>query len=194
MAQPIPETHVITDAAVMWVLAGPARLEVLDAAGALGACSAGEIAQMTGRSRTSLYPHIERLVAAGLLIESGTRPAGKRREQLYRAVARQVNTRHDGADPDNTAYHAAYGNAVCRLLARLHERATRHPQARPRGPARDTHCGAQTVWVDDATLAELNEHISRIWEISRQSQPGRGKRLVQVGVVLAPVRRHEEPD
>lgn len=191
MPDRMPESHLITDARTMWVLASPARLEILDAACALGECSAGDIAEMTGRSRTSLYPHIEQLVGAGLLIEGATRPSGKRHEQLYRPIARQVNTRHDSTDPDNVAYHVAYGNAVCRLLARLIERGTRHPDANPRGPARDTHCGAQTAWVDEETLAEVNEHINRLWEICRQSQPGEGKRLVQLGVVLAPARRRE---
>ncbi len=188
----VPEYHIVTDPAVMWVLAAPARLEVLDAACALGVCSAGDIAQMTGRSRTSLYPHLEQLVGAGLLIEAGTRPTGKRQEQLYRPVARQINFRHNAADPDNVAYHAAYGKTICRLLARLHEKATRHPDIVPRGPHRDTHCGSQTAWVDDETLAEINQHINRVWELCRNSEPGRGKRLMQIGIVTAPVRRNED--
>lgn len=191
MKPTVPEYHVVTDPKIMWVLSAPARLEVLDAVCVLGLCSAGEIAGMTGRSRTSLYPHLEQLVAAGLLVEAGTRMAGKRQEQLYRPVARQINFRHNSQDPDNVAYHAAYGKTICRLLARLHEKATRHPDISPRGPHRDTHCGSQTAWVDDDTLAEINTHINRIWEICRHSEPGEGKRLIQIGVVTAPVRRNE---
>jgi hypothetical protein len=187
-----PEYHVVTDPQVMWALTTPARLEILDAACVLGVCSAGDIAGMTGRSRTSLYPHIEHLLAAGLLLDAGTRPTGKRTEQLYRPVARQINFRHNSQDPENVAYHATYGKVICRLLARLHEKATNHPEIVPRGPHRDTHCGAQTAWVDDRTLAEINEHINRIWELCRQSEPGEGKRLLQIGVVTAPVRRNED--
>ena len=186
-----PEYHVITDAKTMSVLIAPARLEILDAACVLGVCSAGDIAEMTGRSRTSLYPHIEQLLNAGLLLDAGTRPAGNRYEQLYRPVARQINMRHDSSDPDNVANHVAYGRSICRQLARVFERATRHPDIRPRGPHRDTHCGAQTAWVDDDTLAEINQHINRIWELCRHSEPAVGKRLVQIGVVVGPVRRNE---
>lgn len=185
-----PEYHVITDAKTMAVLIAPARLEILDAACVLGVCSAGDIAEMTGRSRTSLYPHIEQLLAAGLLLDAGTRPAGNRYEQLYKPVARQINMRHDSSDPENVANHAAYGKSICRQLARVFERATRHPDIRPRGAHRDTHCGAQTAWVDDATLAEINQHINRIWELCRHSEPAAGKRLVQIGVVVGPVRRN----
>lgn len=188
------EYHVITDPKAMWALAAPARLEILDAACVLGVCSAGEIASMTGRSRTSLYPHIETLVGAGLLLDAGTRPAGKRYEQLYRPVARQINFRHNSKDAENVAFHAAYGKTICRLLSRLHEKATSHPDIRPRGEHRDTHCGAQTAWVDDATLAEINTHINRIWELCRNSEPGEGKRLLQIGVVTAPVRRNDNAE
>ncbi len=187
-----PETHLITDAGIMMVLSSPARLEILEAACALGTCSAGEIAEMTGRSRTSLYPHIEQLVGAGLLIDAGTRPSGKRQEQLYRPIARQVNTRHDADDPSVVEYHVAYGKAACRMLSRVFESAIKNPDAVTRGPKRDTHCGAQTVWADDATLAEINRHLDRVWELCSKSQPGEGRRLVQVGMVLGPASRGKD--
>ncbi len=84
--------HVIYDSQEMWVLSSPIRVDVLNAACALGECSVAEIADRTGRTRTSLYPHIEQLVEAGLLIEGETRLAGKRYEQLYTPIARNVGT------------------------------------------------------------------------------------------------------
>lgn len=191
MASTVPEYHVITDPKIMWVLSAPARLDILDAACVLEVCSVGEIANMTGRSRTSLYPHIEHLLRAGLLLEAGTRQSGKRQEQLFKPVARQINFRHNSKDPENVEYHAAYGKTICRMLARLYEKATRHPEIVPRGTLRDTHCGSQAAWVNDETLTEINQHINRIWELCRNSEPGEGKRLIQIGIVTAPVRRHE---
>lgn len=187
--KPIKDTHVIYNAQEMWVLASPIRVEVLNAACALEECSVADIAAITGRSRTSLYPHIEMLLGAGLIIESGQRLAGKRYEQLYRPIARSVVTRHNSKDPDNVAYHQAYGNAVGRTMARLHQRATASPDAVVRGPGRDTHAGIYSVWVDDESLAEVNAMLERIWEICEQSHPGDGRRLVNVGVFLAPDRR-----
>jgi DNA-binding transcriptional ArsR family regulator len=194
MTMKTPQMHVITDPRTMWVLAAPARLEILDAACVMGECSAGDIAAMTGRSRTSLYPHIEHLLGAGLLIDAGIRTTGKRPEQFYRPVARQINFRHNSQDSENVAFHAAYGIAVCRLLARLYRQATHHPDIVPRGPQRDTHSGAQTAWVNDDTLAEINTHINRIWELCRNSEPGEGKRLLQIGVVTAPIRRNGDTE
>ena len=190
--KPIKDVHVIYSPEDMWVLASPIRVEVLNAVCALGDCSAGDIALFTGRSRTSLYPHIEQLVEAGLMIESDVRLSGKRYEQIYRPIARSVATKHNGQDPENVAYHQAYGNAVGRLIARLHERATAKPDAVVRGPGRDTHAGITSAWVDDESLEELNELVERIWDICRSSRPEEGKRLVNFGIMLAPDQRKDE--
>ncbi|MDF1809512.1 MAG: helix-turn-helix domain-containing protein [Phycisphaerales bacterium] len=188
--KPLKNLHIIYDPSEMWVLSSPIRVEVLNTVCGLEECSAAQIAAFTGRSRTSLYPHIEQLVEAGLLIESDVRLAGKRYEQLYRPIARTVATKHNSKDPENVAYHQAYGNAVGRLMARLHERATGHPEAVVRGELRDTNAGIHTAWVDDDDLKEINSLIERIWEISRNSEPSENKRLINVGIMIAPDARN----
>jgi DNA-binding transcriptional ArsR family regulator len=190
-SKPTKNLHIIYDPEKMWVLASPIRVEVLNAICALDECSVTEVAAFTGRSRTSLYPHIDQLVEAGLIIEGDARLAGKRYEQLYRPIARTVATKHNSKDPENVAYHQAYGNAVGRLMARLHERATASPNAVVRGPLRDTNAGISTAWVDDGSLEEVNKLVERIWEICRDSRPEEGKRLINIGVMMAPDRRKD---
>ncbi|HCT44819.1 MAG: hypothetical protein CMJ35_02885 [Phycisphaerae bacterium] len=187
--KPIKDLHVIYDADKMWVLASPIRVDVLNAVCSLERCSVADIAAFTGRTRTSLYPHIEQLLEAGLILEDEKRLAGKRYEQLYRPIARSVATKHNIKDPDNVAYHQSYGNAVGRLMARLHERATAQPDSVVRGPNRDTYAGIFSAWVDDESLEEVNEIVDRLWEISQSTHPGEGKRLVNIGVLMAPDRR-----
>ncbi len=187
--KPIKDLHVIYNADKMWVLSSPIRVDVLNAVCALEECSVADIAAFTGRTRTSLYPHIEQLTQAGLILEGEKRLAGKRYEQLYRPIARTVATKHNIKDPDNVAYHQAYGNAVGRLMARVHERATASPDAVVRGPARDTYAGIFSAWVDDQSLEEMNELVERLWDICKESHPGEGKRLVNLGIVMAPDRR-----
>lgn len=184
-----PDIHTISDPDTMWVLSSPARREILKGACALGCCSVSEIADLTGRSRTSLYPHIEQLVEHGLLIDAGTRPSGKRQEQLYRPIARTIKTRHDCDNEGVVKYHIAYGKAVCRQLARLFEHAISRKDAVTRGPNRDTLCSSQTVWVDEASLQEINSLLTRIEEICSRNEPGEGKRLIQIGTVMAPEAR-----
>jgi DNA-binding transcriptional ArsR family regulator len=188
----LKDLHVIYDAKTMWVLASPIRVEVLNAICALEECSVAEIAEFTGRSRTSLYPHIEQLVEAGLIFEGEKRLAGKRYEQLYEPIAGSVATKHNIKDAENVAYHQAYGNAVGRLMARLHERATASPKSVVRGSGRDTHAGLYSAWVDDEQLEEINELLGRLWDICKETHPGEGKRIVNIGVFLAPDRRTRE--
>jgi len=191
--KPIKDLHVIYDAKTMMAIASPTRFEVLNAICALGECSIQEIAAFTGRARTSLYPHVQQLVEAKLVVESEVRLSGKRYEQLYQPIARTVATKHNFKDPENVAYHQAYGNAVARLMARLHERATADPSAVVRGPLRDTNASIQSVWVDDDSLEEINNLIHQIHQICQDSKPdsdSEDKRLVNIGIMLAPDRRN----
>jgi len=75
-------------------------------------------------------------------------------------------------------------------MARLHQRATAQPGAVVRGPQRDTHAGIHGAWVDDESLEEINELVTRLWEICHNSHPAQGKRLINIGVVMAPDQRN----
>ncbi len=190
----IKDFHTIYDAKTMMVIASPTRFEVLNAICALGECSIQEIASYTGRARTSLYPHVQQLVDAKLVVESKVRLSGKRYEQVYQPIARTVATKHNLNDPENIAYHQAYGNAVARLMARLHERATADPDSVVRGPERDTFVSIHSVWVDDESLTKINGLIEQVLEICESSMPDKDstdKRLVNISVILAPDRRAE---
>jgi len=175
---------VVEDIETMQALANPVRWEVLDAVGALGECSAADIAEFTARARTSLYPHIQQLVECGLVYETGTRLMGKRYEQLYRPKATMIGTRIDQDDQDNIDYHISFANALARLLARKHERAAKEPGVQPRSSKRNHHCGGHSVWVDQNQLAKLNAMIEDIWKFCEDSRPGDGKQLMHLGLFL----------
>mgnify|MGYP003630059215 FL=1 len=185
----VKNMHVVYDPQVMWVLSSPIRVEVLGAICAIGSCSVADIADHTGRTRTSLYPHIEQLLEAGLVLEGEVRLSGKRYEQLYEPIARAVGTKHQWDDPENVAYHQAYGNAVGRLMSRMHERATADPKAVIRGDARDTHAGYYNAWVDDKALKEINKHVDAIRKIALESRPDDDHRLVNIGILMSNDRR-----
>ena len=183
-----PETvpfFVIEDTKTMKVLANPIKWEILDAVSAMNECSAAEIAEFTARARTSLYPHVQKLVECGLLLEVGTRLMGKRYEQLYRAKAMMIGTRFNQSDQDNVDYHADFARALSRLVARKHIRAATEPGVNPRTKERNHHCGGHAVWVDDEQLERLNEMIDSIWEFCENSRPGEGKQLLHMGLFMS---------
>lgn len=185
----IKSFHSIDDPEAMWVLASPVRVDVLGAINAIGLCSVADIAKYTGRSRTSLYPHIEQLLRVCLIIEGEVRLAGKRYEQMYEPIARIVMTEVRVDDPENVAYHQAKGKALARLMARKYERSVADPQAVVHGSNRDTHTGFYAVWVNDESLKEMNDHIDAIRKLSAESRPGEGRRLVNVGIFMS---NHQE--
>jgi len=176
---------VVEDISTMQALANPVRWEILDTVGALGECSAAEIAEFTARARTSLYPHIQKLVECGLIYETGTRLMGKRYEQLYRPKATMIGTRIDQSDPDNVEYHTSFANALARLVARKHQRAAQEPGLEPRSTQRNHHCGGHSVWVDQKQLATLNSMIEDIWKFCENSHPGEDKQLMHLGLFLS---------
>ncbi len=183
-----PETipfFIVEDIATMEALANPVRWEILEAAAALGDCSAADIAEYTARARTSLYPHIQDLVECGLIYETDTRLMGKRYEQLYRPKAFMVGTRFNQDDPKNLDYHTTYSNALARLLSRKYNRASNEPGANPRTDKRNHHCGSHSIWVDDKQLAKLNTMIDELWDFCESSRPAEGKKLLHLGLFLS---------
>jgi len=183
-----PETipfYIVEDTTTMQALANPVRWEILDAAAALGECSAADIAEFLARARTSLYPHIQKLVECGLLLETDTRLIGKRYEQLYRPLAIMIGTRFNQDDPENLGYHTAFAKSLSRLMARKYERGAHDPDVNPRTDQRNHHCGGHSVWVDQKQLAELNGLIDQIWDFCNDSGPADDKQLVHIGLFLS---------
>lgn len=182
MTNDTPQSISIDDPKTLQVLANPVRWEILGAIMTLDECSAAEIANLTARSRTSIYPHIQKLLDADLVIESGTRLMGKRYEQLYKPCARNIRTKFNKDDPDNLEFHITFAKALSRFLARRYEQAANDPSANPRSDQRNIHTGCHTAWVNKEELAELNKHINAIWEFCHKTAPGADKQLIHIGL------------
>jgi len=63
-------------------IGSPVRLEILKHLQADGELTVFELARRMGRSTDGLYYHVRRLIEIGVLVRSGTRPAGRREEAL----------------------------------------------------------------------------------------------------------------
>jgi predicted transcriptional regulator len=65
----------------------PIRTEILQGLRCLGPCSAGELAEMLDRPADTLYRHIELLLQAGFVVETGERKKGRHVERLFDLTA-----------------------------------------------------------------------------------------------------------
>ena len=188
MTKDTPKSISIEDPAILQVLANPVRWEILGAIMTLDEGSAAEIAKFTARSRTSIYPHIQKLIDADLVLEAGTRLMGKRYEQLYKPCANNILMVFNKEDPKNLEFHITFAKSLSRFLARRYEQAAKDPDANPRSDQRNIHAGSNTAWVNDEELAQLNKHINAIWDICNNSTPGEGKQLIQIGLFQSALR------
>jgi len=78
-------------------LASPLRLEIYGHFSPSEPLSVRELARRLGRSASSLYYHVHRLVEVELVREAGERPRGPRTETLYAAAAPGVRLEPDGS-------------------------------------------------------------------------------------------------
>jgi len=71
-------------------LLSPVRMELFEFLRFLGPCSVAELAVATGRPADGLYPHLRRMMTAGVVVEAGLRRAGRNAERLFDLVADDV--------------------------------------------------------------------------------------------------------
>jgi DNA-binding transcriptional ArsR family regulator len=72
------------------LLISPARLEILEALGALDRASARELAAHLGRPPGAVYHHVRTLAQAGLIVEADVRRGSRRPEVVYTGAAARL--------------------------------------------------------------------------------------------------------
>ena len=79
-----PATYQVVKPAQLKAVVSPVRGTAYSMVAAFGPLSVREIAELIGAAPSSLYYHIERLVAVGLLVEAGARQIAKKPEHALR--------------------------------------------------------------------------------------------------------------
>ena len=181
-----PETHETSDPRQLEAVANPRRQDIIARLTACGPLSIRELAEQVGARPTALYHHLEKLVAAGLVVEADTRVRNRRREQLYETVAHRLRLARAHRDP-------AHAEAVAKIVA-----------AQARQLTRDFKLGqSSSARVDDGDernltffrlvgrpapeqLAKINRYLNEITEIMWNANDTAAEPVV-LGCVLAPV-------
>src|SRR5262249_12876415 len=115
MARGNDDTLVIRRPAQLRAIGSPSRVVILEHLLGRSPQSIREVALVIGRPPAALYHHFRVLTEAGLVVEAGSRGAGRKAEQLYRAAASRVRA---AIDPRSAAERTA--------LARTGEVHARH--------------------------------------------------------------------
>lgn len=173
--------------------------EIVDLVGAAGPCSVREMAGFMGRRPDSLYYHVRKLSAVGLLVDRGIRGSGRRAEAVYDVPGRPLRLAYDPSDPESVS-------AVSRVVASMMRSANRDFRGgfRPdlavvKGDARNLWAARMKGWLSDDDLAQLNALLNRILEVFHrgeaaeiaggESHPAKraSRRLHSLTWVLAPI-------
>jgi DNA-binding transcriptional ArsR family regulator len=109
-------------------LVSPARLEIIEAFGALDRASARELAAHLGRPPGAVYHHLRTLAQAGLIAEVEVRRGARRPEAVYAPVAARLAVAAGGS-------RAGDRQALRTLQAVLRQTARDVEAAFARGPA-----------------------------------------------------------
>ena len=140
-----------------------------------------ELAELSGRSAQSLYPHLEALVAVGFLIMREPSETGKR-SRLYACgpvcgISPIDFTSGSGFQEEANLRALILGDGCARLKRHgLLMEGTPLP-----GPsARVDRFHSELTWLDDEARARLDHHIAAILDIMREGRKGRAGRRTNV--------------
>ncbi len=140
-------------------MASPVRVRILAVAASPEPLAIAELAAQVGMAPASLYYHVQKLVAAGLLVARGRRRAGKRWEVLYGPPSGEVVADQRERSP---AFLRALGRVYASVLRDAHRGLTRALDLERRegkGPRRATAVRHRRVRLRPADLAELRTRL-----------------------------------
>jgi len=187
-----PPVIPLIGAAALDAVASPARLELLSALGD-GALTTHELAARLGRSRQSLYYHLELLEEAGLVVAEPSGPGSRERQYRLREGRLAVGARQD-SPADRAAAARAIG-AILRLTGREAAQALEDSATRLRGPLREMIGFRGKARLTEVRLRRVNELIDELEVIFRDAKSGSTELTLEaLTIVLTPARDAGVPD
>ena len=140
-----------------------------------------ELAEFSGRTAQSLYPHLDALVSAGFLLLREPTETGKRSRVYARGPALSV-------PPVAPATGAGNGNMADMGALMLHDAAARIRRYGQTTEGVPTQAGidashrmySELTWIDDERRRELNGLFARIREVIQAGRTSRSGRRTNV--------------
>ena len=190
---PRKPVHFVTDPAVWKTLIAPVRAEIIETLRMLGPCGIADVARQLDRPADSLYRHFEKIVATGVVVETGTRSTGRRVERVYDLVADDLGARFKGAS--SRAVNDAYlttAKTVLKMSARTFRDAAASGALIGLGLDKPSTMRAffEHVWLTPDDFDELNAIFRRLNAFLNAKKTRTSEtRLQLVSVLTAPIVR-----
>lgn len=187
---PRPSIHHLANPKAWSVIVAPVRLEIVESMRIIAPCSIAEIAESLDRPADTLYRHIEKLKRAGVVVDAGTRRAGRRVEQVYDLVADDF--RIGFKDITERAANKAY-NETMQSIFKIASRTTRDSasacQLVGMGEERNVVGKIEHAWLTHAEFVALRDILMRAKQFMDDRKGRRDGRLYLAAFVAVPVTR-----
>jgi DNA-binding transcriptional ArsR family regulator len=174
-------------------LASGVRLAVVEHLERTGGASVRELAAALGRAPSSLYHHLARLTAVGLVVERERRPAGRRLEAVYALASNRIRLTSPRMGAPERGALGRMTQTLLRRLAAAHARALSDPGTRLSGPGRQAMVRMLALRLDPEGLRQLNEALDAFVGRWSETHTERGTHAVRVALVLAPAAAERAP-
>lgn len=152
-------------------VASPHRLQLMILMRGLGEATVNQLAELTGRSAQSLYPHLDALLDAGFL-EIREAGEGGRRSRAYACGPTCRSAPFDPATGRGNAQFAEMAalllHDACARVRRFGEIAEGLPTGT--GVASTSAFSIELTWLDDELRTRVNEHFDAIRAIIHEGR------------------------
>lgn len=167
------------------VLTSPVRIEIIERLQGAGPSSIADVARKMGRSAGSLYHHVSKLLAAGVLVEKGRRRSGRRWEVLYQLAAPHFHMDLDQSSPRSIQCYRRSASALLRLTDRNFADAVESGRAVTSGRYRNLDANLKKARLTKAGLARVNSLLDEIYKVMREEDArGAGQPCALTAVLL----------
>ena len=167
-------------------LASPVRHDICDRLAAMGPLSVRELSRALGRKPTSIYHHLELMIAVGLVQSSEVRSSRGRPTILYRTVAPRMRMARASVIPENRPLVAMGARAAAATAANDYARAFDSERRTNMGEGRNHWFFRAVASPSPARLARINTLLDELAELVWQPDPEPGPPM-SVAWFLAPL-------
>ena len=178
------------------VLMKPARLELYESLQVGGPASVADLAQRLGRPADSLYYHVKKLLAVGVIQELADAGEGRsgpgRRGAVFSIVSRRLDAELDADSPASRDAWSDGARSLLRLAQRDFCEALDSGEARPKGVRRNVMLWRVKARLTPSKLKEVNQHIDALHDLLFERAEATQGELHAVTCVMTPLEERSQ--
>ena len=188
---PRPAVLTLSSPRAWSLILAPVRFEMLEAMRLCAPCAIAQVADILDRPADSLYRHMDKLVASGVVKRVGTRRSGRRTEQVYDLVADDIKPSFEGmSERQASKVYAKVMATILKILARTARDSARQGGLTGTQQKRHTAAFLEHAWLAPEDIPEFRARMMAFKSfLADKRTPGRGSLYLVTGIAMPVVRK-----